>query len=240
MQWFQRLASTIADSLWQSNCPICKRPADLTLCQDCDRQIAAHQSPEFLQKDAPIASDIPLYSWGIYDGALKRAIATCKYENHPEIMQAIGVKMADRWQRLGHAHSYPLSKINSKNLAILPIPLHPNKLKSRGFNQAEVAARQFSDRTGLNCYPQLLRRVKDTKAQMLTKSLHERQENLSKAFVAQVTPQFKQRQVILFDDIYTSGATIREAIAALSHADIKVCGVIVIARPQYLETKSRD
>ncbi len=232
MQWFQRLTSTIADSLWQKNCPICNRPADLILCKDCDRQIAAHQSPEFLQKDIPISSDIPLYSWGIYDGALKRAIATCKYENHPEIMQAIGIKVADQWQRSASLN------INPKNLAIVPIPLHANKLKSRGFNQAEVAARQFSERTGLNCYPQLLQRVKDTKAQMLTKSATERQQNLSQAFVAQVTSKLKQRQVILFDDIYTSGATIREAISALRKAHINVCGVIVIARPQM--TKNND
>lgn len=99
MQWFQKLTSTIADSLWQKNCPICNRPADLILCRDCDRQIAAHQSPEFLQKDHPINPHIPLYSWGIYDGALKRAIAACKYENHPEIMQAIAIKIADQWQR---------------------------------------------------------------------------------------------------------------------------------------------
>jgi ComF family protein len=224
MQWFQRLTSTIADSLWQKNCPICNRPADLILCRDCDRQIAAHQSSEFLQKDAPISSNIPLYSWGIYDGALKRAIAACKYENHPEIMQAIAIKIADQWQRSA------LPKINPKNLAIVPIPLHANKLKSRGFNQAEIAARQFCDRTGLRCYPQLLQRVKDTKAQMLTKSVTERQENLSQAFTAQITP--KQQQVILFDDIYTSGATIREAIATFSKINTKVCGVIVIARPQ--------
>jgi predicted amidophosphoribosyltransferase len=65
---------------------------------------------------------------------------------------------------------------------------------------------------------------------MLTQSVTERQENLSQAFTAQVTP--KQHQVILFDDIYTSGATIREAIATFSKANTKVCGVIVIARPQ--------
>lgn len=224
MQWFQKLTSTIADSLWQKNCPICNRPADLILCRDCDRQIAAHQSPEFLQKDQPINPHIPLYSWGIYDGALKRAIAACKYENHPEIMQAIAIKIADQWQRS------PMPNNTKKNLAIVPIPLHANKLKSRGFNQAEVAARQFCDRTGLRCYPQLLQRIKDTKAQMLTQSVTERQENLSQAFTAQVTP--KQHQVILFDDIYTSGATIREAIATFSKANTKVCGVIVIARPQ--------
>jgi predicted amidophosphoribosyltransferase len=61
------------------------------------RQIAACQAPDFLQKDYPITAEIPLYSWGIYDGALKRAIAACKYDQHPEIMDAITERIAFRY-----------------------------------------------------------------------------------------------------------------------------------------------
>jgi predicted amidophosphoribosyltransferase len=99
MKWLDSIANTITNSLWQANCPLCKRPSDRILCKDCDRQISAYQSLDFLQKDYPITPEIPLYSWGIYDGALKRAIAACKYENHPEIMEAIAEKVADTWKR---------------------------------------------------------------------------------------------------------------------------------------------
>jgi predicted amidophosphoribosyltransferase len=83
------------------------------------------------------------------------------------------------------------------------------------------------------CKPQLLNRVKDTKAQMQTKSKQEREENLSKAFTVPLNQQSKPQDVILFDDIYTTGATIREAIATLAANNIKVKGVIVLARPQF-------
>ena len=231
MQWFDSLANTITNSLWQANCPLCKRPSDRILCKDCDRQIAAYQSPDFLQKDYPITPEIPLYSWGIYDGALKRAIAACKYENHPEIMEAIAKKIADTWKR-----SLNIQIPNFKKIAVVPIPLHDNKLKSRGFNQAEIIARRFCDLTAIPCTPQLLQRVKDTKAQMQTKTIQEREQNLSKAFTvpsAQVSQRTNSRSVILFDDIYTTGATIREAIATLATSKMTVRGVIVIARPQF-------
>jgi ComF family protein len=243
MKWFQsidkslgigRLANVVKDSLWQANCPLCKRPADRILCKDCDRQIAAYQSPEFLQKDHPITSEIPLYSWGVYDGTLKRAIAACKYENHPEIMEAIAEKIAKRWKRSPDAREF---NQNHKKLTVIPIPLHDNKLKSRGFNQAEIVARRFCDLTAMQCTPQLLQRVKDTKAQMQTKSIQEREQNLSKAFKvpsAQVSQHTKSRSVILFDDIYTTGATIREAIATLATIKMTVSCVIVIARPQFI------
>ncbi|MCA6597516.1 MAG: ComF family protein [Pseudanabaena sp. M046S1SP1A06QC] len=225
----ERFTNIAKDSLWQANCPLCNRPADCILCKDCDRQITAYQSPEFLQKDNPIAPEIPLYSWGIYDGALKRAIATCKYDNHPEIMEAIGEKMANTWQRSsitkGIVQRY-------KCISVVPIPLHVNKLKSRGFNQAEVLAKQFCDLTQIPCKPQILQRIKDTKAQMQTKSVTEREENLSQAFIAPLI-KTNYRDVILCDDIYTTGATIREAIATLRPRDINVRAVVVMARPQF-------
>ncbi len=228
MKWFDSLANTITNSLWQANCPLCKRPSDRILCKDCDRQIAAYQSPDFLQKDYPITSEIPLYSWGIYDGALKRAIAACKYDNHPEIMEAIAEKIAETWKRSANTKKPSLKKVS-----VIPIPLHVNKLKSRGFNQAELMARRFCELTAMPCKSQLLRRDKDTKAQMQTKSKQEREENLSKAFTVPLNQQSKQQDVILFDDIYTTGATIREAIATLAANNIKVKGVIVLARPQF-------
>jgi predicted amidophosphoribosyltransferase len=94
-------------------------------------------------------------------------------------------------------------------------------------------ARRFCDLTAIPCKPQLLRRDKDTKAQMQTKSKQEREENLSKAFTVPLNQQSKPQDVILFDDIYTTGATIREAIATLAANNIKVKGVIVLARPQF-------
>ncbi|GBO52931.1 hypothetical protein APA_732 [Pseudanabaena sp. lw0831] len=228
MKWFDSLANTITNSLWQPNCPLCKRPADRILCKDCDRQIAAYQSPDFLQKDYPITPEIPLYSWGIYDGALKRAIAACKYDQHPEIMEAIAEKIADTWKRSANTKKPSLKKIS-----VIPIPLHATKLKSRGFNQAELMARRFCNLTAMPCKPLLLQRVKDTKAQMQTKSKQEREENLSKAFTVPSNRSSSQQDVILFDDIYTTGATIREAIATLAANNIKVKGVIVLARPQF-------
>ncbi len=241
MQWLKfisnnwkpgRLANVVSDSFWQANCPLCKRPTNGILCKDCDRQITAYRSPEFLQSDNPISPDIPLYSWGIYDGALKRAIAACKYENHPEIMEAIAIKIADTWKLSANIRLYN----QSPRISVIPIPLHENKLKSRGFNQAEILARRFCEITLLTCRPHLLQRVKDTKAQMQTKNKKEREENLSKAFTVKLSTNFRAsntQSVILFDDIYTTGTTIREAITTLAINNISVRGVIVLARPKF-------
>ncbi len=206
------------DIFLQPRCPLCRRSTPVCFCLDCDRAINACIDRQIDHTSL----GIPLFSWGIYDGILKRSIAACKYENQPKIAQALGLKMAQAWQE---------GQFNRSGITVVPIPLHSERQKIRGFNQAEVLARSFCDRTKIECSPQLLARTKNTKPQIETKSKQERAENLSNAFIAQ-KPTRKSDPIWLFDDIYTSGATVREAIAAFKAVGIKVGGAIVLAKPK--------
>ncbi|MFQ3680598.1 MAG: hypothetical protein SNJ60_08860 [Pseudanabaenaceae cyanobacterium] len=113
-----------------------------------------------------------------------------------------------------------------RGLTVVPIPLHPTKYQSRGFNQAEELARGFGRVAGLPCRPDLLRRVRATKPQITTQDRAERRANLEQAFEAVAFP----RPLLLCDDIYTSGATIQTAIAACQSVHTFVAGALVLAR----------
>jgi ComF family protein len=171
-----------------------------------------------------------LFSWGVYDGALKRAIAACKYDHHPEIATLLGARMGETWRRdIAVQNTFKSLNQSLSKLSVIPIPLHSQRLQERGFNQAEVLARSFCLEVGCRCFPQALNRIKNTKPQMQTKSKQERESNLERAFaVGQVSELSKS--VILLDDIYTSGVTIREAIAALKTSGINVHAVVVLAK----------
>jgi ComF family protein len=177
-----------------------------------------------------------LFSWGVYDGALKRAIAACKYDHHREIGTLLGTKMGEVWRQdvvdRDTCKSFSKSLSQISQLSVIPIPLHSQRLQERGFNQAEVLARSFCLEVGCRCFPHALNRIKNTKPQIQTKSKQERESNLERAFaVGQVSELGKS--VILLDDIYTSGVTIREAIAALKTAEIKVQAVVVLAKTKF-------
>jgi ComF family protein len=223
----------------KSNCPLCGRSTNEVICIDCDRQISACKSPKFYQLLKEPSGELNLFGWGIYDSCLKQAIATLKFEsksndkktNHPELAQPLGIKIGETWNQDSIAQN--LVKY-SKKLVVVPIPIYAEKLKTRGFNQAELLARSFCDVTKLAIAPHILRRVKNTKPQIDTKSKLERQENLSCAFsIGKVSNQ--NISVLLFDDIYTSGATVKEAISTLKSANINVIGVIVLAIPPFKE-----
>jgi ComF family protein len=220
MKWY----SGLFNLLYKPQCPICQRNAQTVFCIDCDRQIEACQNPEFEQ--GLIDQKIPLFSWGSYEQTLKQAVEACKYQNAPEIAKELGSRMGRSWQQKESTNLVP--KLSSK-IALVPIPLHSEKLKARGFNQAERLAIGFSDRTQIPCQSDLLTRIKNTQPQFQMSGKKERVENLKDAFIARKS---NLNGVILIDDIYTTGTTIREAIAALAKVKTTVVAVVVLARPR--------
>jgi predicted amidophosphoribosyltransferase len=141
--------------------------------------------------------------------------------------------MAEVWrQDAAVQDTFKSLKKSLSKLSVIPIPLHSQRLQERGFNQAEVLARSFCLEVGCRCFPQALNRIKNTKPQIQTKSKQEREINLERAFaVGQVSEL--SNSVILLDDIYTSGVTVRAAIAALKTSGVKVEAVVVLAKPKF-------
>ena len=99
------------------------------------------------------------------------------------------------------------------------MPLHKNRKRKRGYNQAEIIAEELGKILGLPVYTELLTRVRDTMPQKMLNQT-ERKNNLKKAF--KTTKSSVQLQYILIvDDIYTTGSTLDAAAAALIEAGSK-------------------
>jgi ComF family protein len=165
-----------------------------------------------------------VFAWGNYDGAMRRAIAALKYRQQPRLGWALGKGLAGAW--LDHQ----LQLATPAKLLVIPIPLHPEKLQARGFNQAEIIARSFCRITNLPLCPHGLIRRRSTLAQA-NLSKGDRQQNLQGAFALgpDCSNQLPGQPVLLLDDIYTTGATARSAIATLRQAGIQVYGVAAAA-----------
>jgi ComF family protein len=109
---------------------------------------------------------------------------------------------------------------------VVPIPLHAERLRQRGYNQAALISQAFCQRTGLRHWPEALVRVRATAAQHELNPL-QRQHNLAGAFALKQVPA---TPVLLVDDIYTTGSTVQAAQQVLAAAGIPVAGVIVVAQ----------
>lgn len=109
----------------------------------------------------------------------------------------------------------------------VPIPLHRRRRARRGYNQAGLLAKAVGQRMGIPVYEHLLVRVRDTVPQ---KKLNrpERQNNLKKAFIMPEN-DVKLKTILVFDDIYTTGATIDEAARALKAAGAEKIFFVTLA-----------
>jgi ComF family protein len=187
------------------------------LCPNCSKQLQKCQlhQPKYLWQPP-----LPIFGWGEYGGSLKRAIASLKYDNHPEIAYPLGRWLGEAWLHNFPPHLKPV---------VVPIPLHPNKLKQRGFNQATLIAKSFCETTGLKLQPNGLQRIRETEAQF-SLSATQRDKNLQAAFqLGQDFRKIPRVPVLLIDDIYTTGATAKSTSTILQANQIQVLGLAAVA-----------
>ena len=215
------LVKSFLNLFLKSNCPLCQRPAAGEFCPYCHKQL---QRCQLTDPGRFWHSEQRVFVWGEYGGALKRAIAALKYDGNPQLAKPLGGWLAEAWL------SFPELAID--NLTVVPIPLHQEKLKERGFNQAELLAESFCELTGLPLQRHGLERVKNTQA-LFALTPQQRQAEMKNAL--SLGKDFRRRlprdRVLLVDDIYTSGTTVKSAIKILKMSGISVYGTVALATP---------
>ena len=218
----------LIDALFPRRCPVCSGivvPRGRLICPDCLKKLSFVKSPvckkcgkEILNETAEYCFDCTRhrhsFEYGTalfnYDDILKKSMAAVKYKNKREYLDFYGEAAlyfcGDRLKAMGAD-------------VLVPVPVHPSRLRSRGFNQAEVLAQRMAERLSLPVCTDILKRDKKTEPQKgLTPQ--ERLKNLEKAFTAAPVPE-RIKSVILVDDIYTTGSTIEACTRVLKQAGVK-------------------
>ncbi len=203
------------DFLFPRRCVGCGRAGDF-FCQDCRRTLPRIAGPVCPRCGRPQASGIACpecVNWqspldGMrspfrFDGAVRQAVHQLKYRN----LRALAAPMGDFLADFLNTSGIPAN-------VVVPVPLHSKRLRERGYNQSALLARRLGQRANLPVIESCLLRVKPTPPQARTTAVAERRCNMSDAFACR-NAQLKDRQVLLIDDVATSGATLDAAAAAL-------------------------
>ena len=160
-----------------------------------------------------------------YKGIVKKLIYNFKYEPYLSDLKNSLVEL--------FYESIIQNEIFQKAYALMPtlvpIPLHPNKLRKRGYNHAQLLAKGISQKVNLNLL-NLLERTKDTKSQFGL-NLKDRKRNLKGAFrMAKNCSIAKLPNIFLVDDILTTGSTLLEAARILKKNGAKKVWGLTLAR----------
>jgi ComF family protein len=160
-------------------------------------------------------------SGGRYDGTLKDLILLYKYRGF-EVLSRV---LAD-FVLLGLGGEEDLW---SGVEAVVPVPLHPAKERKRGFNQAVLLAKALARRRNLPIVKRRLVKTRPTSAQTSLQA-GEREINLKGAFRVRRASGLIGKVVLLVDDVYTTGATVRECSRTLKRAGVREVRAVTIAR----------
>lgn len=156
-------------------------------------------------------------------------IITGKYYFVPEVFAVLGALASEHifFDAIYKRESKPEEYSALKDFVVCAIPLHARRLRWRGFNQSEIAAKVMAQGLNLPYYP-LLQRSKNTQTQK-NLDAKSRQTNLANAFKANQIPNFP-RKVILVDDVSTTGQTFLEATRVLKQAGAGQVWCVSIAK----------
>lgn len=117
-----------------------------------------------------------------------------------------------------------------KTAVVVPVPLHPARMRERGFNQSAEIGKQFAETMRLRYREDILRRISCAKSQVECADFRERRKNVAGVFACRAAPEIRGKTVILIDDIATSCSTMDSAANVLKKAGVKSIWGIVIAR----------
>jgi ComF family protein len=154
-----------------------------------------------------------------FDGTLREAIHHFKYSNLQDLATPLGQLMGDYWKQ---------SPLPAE--IIVPVPLHTDRLRERGYNQAALLARELGRSSGLSVSESSLTRVRATRPQV-DLSAQERKENVRDAFHCPGT-ELKGKRVVLIDDVFTTGATLEACSIALRQVGACSVWALTLARPR--------
>jgi ComF family protein len=212
-------------------CAVCGRPQDRghdgagaasAECRTCAAAAAAAAAAVMAES---------MGGWGfetaraaaIYEGALRQAIHRLKYNHAWALGEPLGAFLANRCVvdgLLGRGMSFD---------CVAPVPIHAARFRTRGFNQAALLAEPLAAMLGVPLVPHLLRRTRRT-APQVGLDVGARRQNLSGAFVVAGEPaQVDGRNVLLVDDVFTTGATVSACSHALRAAGARRVDVATLA-----------
>ena len=235
----KKLLDGLTDLAFPRNCVLCRHyhasTAQDPLCPECFNQLPFNRPPFCTKCSRPVdtLSDDGLcpdcrrrppafdYAWAatLYAPPMTALVPTYKFHNKTALRTT--------FSRIIHAF---LTRYDIRLAAdlLVPVPLHPARLRERGYNQAELIAGGLAPLLNIPLAPGNLERIRHTPRQSEL-GQKERFTNVNGAFRITTSSTFEGKYVILVDDLLTTGSTVSEAAKELKAAGAAQVGVLTLS-----------
>lgn len=155
-----------------------------------------------------------------YEGIVREKIIQYKFNEQAYLYKTFAKFILNNKKICSFLKSYDI---------IMPVPINRKKYKQRGYNQTELITKEIAKELGIKTSKSNLIKIRDTKMQSTLMKV-ERKNNVKNAFEVLKSEELKNKRIILFDDIYTTGSTVCECSRILKKAGAKNILVLTIAK----------
>lgn len=239
---FRRLIQGLTEIVYPKTCLSCKKKLsieakDIFVCPQCWVKIKKNLPPfciscgrqlqkRWLSKNiCPACQKKNLhfdraFSPCAYDGVIKELIHKFKYGGKDRLGRHLSRLMTEFIKE----YDLPMDFID----CIIPIPLHKTRLREREFNQAQILSRSVAEEFKKDVLVDAVERYRHTKTQT-DLEIHERADNVKDSFRVTDSGAVKGKNVLLIDDVLTTGATSSEVASALKKAGANIVFVLTLA-----------
>jgi ComF family protein len=207
----RQLADTALDFLFPARCVGCQRAGSL-LCDRCQSTIRVPDPMK--EAGSPLAER---RTTAEFDGTIRKAIHALKYQGQRRMAVPLSQRLLAQ-----------LRQSDWQPTLITAAPMHEGRLRERGYNQAALLAAPLAQAAGIPFHDKVLQRVRETRTQVGLNA-QERQDNVADAFLAD-SSLAKGQQIVIVDDVYTTGATLRECASALLDAGAVKVWALTVAK----------
>lgn len=237
VDFLKKIAESFLNALYpvKINCIFCGKKIEkgIPVCGECLSKLEIISSPFCEKCGKPLYNDLSSYcydckrkkhyfekarAYGVYEGVLKGLIHEFKYNKDRRFSAFFGEKLFEAYERSG------FSDID----LIVPVPLHKKREEKRGFNQSLLLAKELGERAKIEVRDTLIR-IRNTGHQTALPR-EKRDENVRDAFRINAGYPVEGKNVLLVDDVYTTGNTADECAKALLSGGARKVYVITLAR----------
>lgn len=204
--------------IYPNVCGVCGQISKDSLCRKCENQIKPYEI-NLIKKYKKKSMNESMHIFK-YDGVIRQKIIQYKFLNKPYLYKTFSKIILKNKKVCGFLKKYDI---------IIPVPIHEKRKKDRGYNQTELIAKYISKQLNIYIEKNALLKQKNTISQSELRK-KERENNVKNAFIIKDSKRIENKKILLFDDIYTTGNTVKECCKVLKKAGAKQIGVLTIAK----------
>lgn len=195
-------------------CGICSKIGEGYLCENCAKQMKKYAINEIKH------DKIDRMHIFKYKELIREIILQYKFNDKPYLYKTFCEFIVKNKKAFDFIKSYDI---------IIPVPMYKTKLRKRGYNQSELIARELAKKLKINIYKDVLVKIKDNQIQSSLNKV-ERENNIKNVYKLMNSSKIYNKKVLIFDDIYTTGATVKECAKVCGEANVSKLGILTIAK----------